>query len=177
MSKVRLIVIAAVGVLLGAAITPVRADLSEPDRGFASQAHRDNISEIQDAQLADTAHAPPPVKLLAQKIIKDRTLASADLKKAARDQNFSLPTDTLPQQKQQRADLTELAPGMSSNPDKEKRDRAYVPYEISRLQEEASLLGTEANAGNNGQVKEYARKYLPIIQAELKEAQSINLPK
>jgi predicted outer membrane protein len=177
MSTFRSLLIVPVGILLGVAITPARADLSEPDRGFASQAERDNISEIQDAQLANTSHAPPPVKLLAQKIIKDRTTALADLKKAARDQNFTLPNDPLPQQKQQRADLTNLAPGMSSNPDKQKRDQAYVTYEISRLQEEASLLGTEVNAGKNRQVEEYAHKYLPIIQAELKEAQSINLPR
>ncbi|MBN8897730.1 MAG: DUF4142 domain-containing protein, partial [Rhodospirillales bacterium] len=77
--------------LLLAVAAPARAELTGVDRDFATQAQRANIAAIQDAQWGEKSTASEPLKQLAQKIIKNRTTASAELKTLAQQQNFSLP--------------------------------------------------------------------------------------
>ncbi|HEX2940181.1 MAG TPA: DUF4142 domain-containing protein, partial [Rhodopila sp.] len=154
---------------------PSLADLGGPDRGFASWAAQDSVSEIQDAQYVTPQSRPKSVNQLAEKIIKDRGEVLASLRTIAHDENFSLPGKASPQQKQVRTKLKNLPADTQAHPNDTQRAQAYVSSEIGHLQQEIGRFQEEASSGANDELKSFAQKYLPLIQDELKMARSINL--
>lgn len=178
MSAVRPFLAASMLLLLCSALTPSFAALADPDRGFATWAVHDDVSEIQDAQDVVPLHRPKPVNVLAEKIIKDRTAALASLKTVAHDENFSLPPDEAsPAEKQERTKLKNLPATTEAHPNDTQRAQAYVSYEIKHLQQAVNHFDSEIATGTNAQLKLYAQRNLPTVQDELKMARSINLQK
>jgi putative membrane protein len=144
---------------------PAFADLVGPDRDFATRAGQASISEVQDAQWAERNAGSQQVKDFAQMLIKDHTNASADLKRIAQQQNFSLPPLPATGQQDMRGKLKDLSGSVF--------DKAYLQYEIDRHQQDIAAFQQEAQTGKDEALRQFAGKYLPVLRHHLEMAQSI----
>jgi putative membrane protein len=141
------------------------AELSSADRSFVEQAAAGGLAEVQDAQLAEQKSASNDIKQFAGLMITDHTQVNTELKQIAQGKGITPPN--APTRAQQRAeeDLKNLSGG--------EFDRQYMKQQVDDHQKTVGLFQTEANAGQDAQLKAFAQKYLPKLQQHLQMAQSL----
>jgi putative membrane protein len=141
------------------------AGLSSADRSFVDEAAAGGLAEVQDAQLAQQKSISSDVKQFASLMITDHTQANTELKQIAQGKGIT-PRNALTRA-QQRAeeDLKKLSGGPF--------DRQYMKQQVEDHQKTVALFQTEANSGQDAQLKGFAQKYLPKLQQHLQMAQSL----
>ncbi|WP_138501821.1 DUF4142 domain-containing protein [Nostoc sp. PA-18-2419] len=141
---------------------------SSSDKQFMTEAAQGGLAEVQLGQLALKRGTSNAVKQYAQRMIKDHTPVNNQLKQLAKKKGVTLPTklDSTNQQVNQR--LSKLS-GTNF-------DRDYLNQMLQDHQKDVSAFQTEAQQGQDPDVKAFAAQKLPTLQEHLQQVSSLVNP-
>jgi putative membrane protein len=146
--------------------TALAADqISAADRSFLDNAAAGGLAEVQDAQLAEQKSASNDVKHFAELMITDHTQANTELMQVAKGKGITPPSSPTQAQLTAQENMKKMSGGAF--------DRQYMQQQVEDHQKTVTLFQTEANSGQDAQLKAYAQKYLPKLQQHLQMAQSL----
>ena len=136
------------------------------DNSFMTQAAYANRSEVELGQLALTKSTNDSVKMFAQLMITDHTVALASLDSIAGGYSYVLPTTSDSAHIAIRDSLSTYSGHMF--------DTAYINGQVRDHQKTVDLFQNESTNGNASNIKAYANSHLPTIQSHLQLADSIS---
>ncbi len=138
--------------------------LTSADRRFVDKAAMSGIAEVQAAQLAQQKASSDQVKQFAQKMITDHSQLNQNLTQTAQTLGVTPPTSLDSKYQSQMSKLQNLSG--------EQFDKAYMKDQVRDHEQAIKLFRTEANDGQNPQLKQLAEQSLPILQQHLQMARS-----
>ncbi len=147
--------------VLGMALSPMAARADEKfnaqDKMFTKFTSNGNYAEIMTSQLALKKSQNKDVRMIAQMLIKDHGVAQKDLKKVAQLNRMDLPQGPNAVQRAEFRKLSRLS-GMGFN-------KEFMLFQVRAHNATVAMFKTELDKGNQTQVRSFAAKYLPGIQA------------
>jgi putative membrane protein len=149
----------------GTAAMNAKSGAPSPDEAFVKTAAIAGMAEVDHGELAATNAESNDVKAFAQKMVADHSKANDELKTIASQKNVMLPTELDAKHKAMQAKLSKLKGAAF--------DRAYMSHMVTAHKEAVALFQREATSGKDADVKAFAEKTLPTVQAHLKAAQDL----
>ncbi|HUB62679.1 MAG TPA: DUF4142 domain-containing protein [Puia sp.] len=143
--------------------------LNSTDQQFVTNAGYNNVDEINGGYLASTNAADSDVKAFGLLMVNDYGSAQSELILLADSVGFTVLSSPDPTHANELNALQSLS-GVAF-------DTSYLRYQINDDQAAISLYQAEQTNGQNAAVKNYVAKYLPVIQAHLAAADSLELRK
>ncbi|PHM07804.1 DUF4142 domain-containing protein [Nostoc sp. 'Peltigera malacea cyanobiont' DB3992] len=143
-------------------------NLSSLDRQFITEAAQGGLAEVQLGKLASQRGASDAVKQYGQRMVQDHTLANDQLKQLATQKGVTLPTSLNSKNKQVQQSLSKLSGA--------KFDRQYLNHMLQDHEKTVSLFQTEAEQGQDADVKAFAAQTLPILQEHHQQVRSLVNP-
>ncbi len=140
-------------------------NLNVTDKTFVIKTAIGNTAEVQAGQLAATKAINPVVKSFGQLMVSEHTQAQNDLKVVGAKVGIQV-ADTVDAQHRALITMLNSLSGRAF-------DSAYIKSQVMDHQQTYAIFQLELQAGKNPDVKSYAQKYLPHIEAHLQAAQSI----
>jgi len=141
-------------------------DKAGADQQWVMNAARDGLAEVEIGRLASDKATSQQVKDFAKKMVDDHSKANDELKSIASSKNITVPTETDAKHKATIDRLSKLSG--------EQFDRAFAQDMLSDHKKAVSAFKTESKSGKDPEVKAFASKTLPTLEAHLKEAQDLN---
>jgi putative membrane protein len=135
------------------------------DTQFAKKAAQGGMAEVKMGQLAQEKGTSDAVKKFGQRMVDDHTKAGDDLKKAAAQENISLPNDISAKDKATYDALSKLSGAAF--------DRAYARDMVKDHEEDIAEFNKEASGGQKAAIKDFASQTLPTLQDHLKQAKEV----
>lgn len=135
------------------------------DYQFAVNASNANFAEIQFGTLAAQKAVRPDVKSFGQRMVTDHTAIGNNYAPIANAQGLPIPTTLTPQNQETYDHLSKLSGAAF--------DDAYVKHMVTDHEAAVGLFDTEANTGQDPQLKAFAASTLPTIEAHLLLAQQL----
>jgi putative membrane protein len=135
------------------------------DTQFAKKAAQGGIAEVKLGQLAQEKGTSDSVKKFGQRMVEDHTKAGDELKRAASQENITVPDDISAKDKATYDELSKLSGAAF--------DRAYARDMVKDHEEDIADFNKEANGGRNTSIKDFATRTLPTLQDHLKEAKEM----
>jgi putative membrane protein len=135
------------------------------DTQFAKKAAQGAIAEVQLGQLAQEKGTSDSVKKFGQRMVEDHTKGGDKLKRAAAQENITLPDAISAKDKATYDELSRLSGAAF--------DRAYARDMVKDHEEDIADFNKEANGGKNAAIKDFATQTLPALQDHLKEAREM----
>ena len=135
------------------------------DTQFAKKAAEGGMAEVKLGQLAQEKGTSDTVKKFGQRMVEDHTKAGDELKRAAAQDNITLPDTISAKDKATYDELSKLSGAAF--------DRAYARDMVKDHEEDIADFNKEANGGKNAAIKDFATKTLPTLQDHLKEAKEM----
>ena len=135
------------------------------DTQFAKKAAQGAIAEVQLGQLAQEKGTSDSVKKFGQRMVEDHTKGGDKLKRAAAQENITLPDAISAKDKATYDELSRLSGAAF--------DRAYARDMVKDHEEDIADFNKEANGGKNAAIKDFATQTLPTLQDHLKEAREM----
>ena len=132
---------------------------------FAPTAAQGGLAEVELGRLAVQRAADPAVKEFGQRMVTDHSRANAELKAVAARKNIQLPTDLSSSQKSTMDKLSKLSGA--------EFDREYMSDMVKDHETDVKEFETQAKEGTDTEVKEFATKTLPTLQAHLQMARNV----
>lgn len=135
------------------------------DVEFVDKAQKAGNDEVQASQLALQRSSHAAVKRFAQQMVTDHSKANVALRQLAAKKGVSVPNDT------------GVNPDIEALKSKKGRDFdvAYMALAGPDAHEQAvSLFQTEAEKGQDPDLKDFARKTLPTLRHHLSEAREVS---
>lgn len=157
----------------GAGSAAKKSALSRADTAFVSQAAQNGYAEIETGKLAMEKASNPKVKEFAKQMIDDHTQANEELKALASSKGVEAPDDPSLLQRGKAMVMLKTAEGATF-------DRRYAEsMGVQAHEDNVELFQKAAAEAEDPEVKAYAQKLLPKLQAHLKMAQELvqSLPK
>jgi putative membrane protein len=142
-----------------------RQMLKSADTAFAMKAAQGGAAEVQTGKLAAEKASSPDVKAFGQQMVDDHTKANDDLKSVAEKKRMTLPTDMNAHQQGTYSKLQRLSGDAF--------DRAYVKDMVKDHEDDVKEFQKEANNGKDEDIKGFASRTLPVLQAHLDKIKSI----
>jgi putative membrane protein len=143
--------------------------LNSMDQQFVTNAGYNNVDEINGGYLASTNATDSNVKVFGLQMVNDYGSAQSTLILLADSLGFTVLSSPDQAHAAQLSTLQALS-GVGF-------DTAYLRYQINDDQAAITLYETEQSNGQNAAIKNYIAHYLPIIQAHLVAADSLELRK
>jgi len=157
------LVLAAAGAL-GLLSAQAMAELSSADKTFMEKAAQDGLAEVQLGQLAEQKAASPKVKQFAERMVTDHSKANQDLQQVAKQLNVTLPAQP---------DAEDLATAQKLRTESgAKFDEAYMKDMVSDHRQDIDEFKKEAQSGQDPAVKNFAQKYVPVLEQHLTLAEA-----
>jgi len=150
-------------VLLGASLI---ACSSSDSTKFATNAAQAGLAEVELGRLAVRLGSNPAVQSFGQKMIVDHSQANTELQTIAGKKKLELPRDV---NANQRSTIDKLSKLSGAQFDKE-----YVADMVSDHEAAAKDFESQANKGNDAELKAFAAKTLPAIQRHLQMARDLS---
>lgn len=140
------------------------------DTAFAINAAQGGAAEVELGKLAAEKAGNPEVKAFGRQMVEDHMKANNDLKSVAQKKGMTLPTDMNAHQQASYSKLRRLSGDAF--------DRAYVKDMVKDHEEDVKELQKEASNGKDEEIKGFASRTLPVLQAHLEKIKSIqsNIP-
>jgi putative membrane protein len=129
---------------------------------FATKAAEGGMAEVALGKLALERASNPAVKEFGQRMVIDHTAGNNELKALAAKKSIQLPTDLSSDQKSMMEKLGKL-----SGPE---FDKEYMSDMVKDHEEDVEEFKTQADKGNDRDVKAFAAKTLPTLQSHLQMA-------
>jgi putative membrane protein len=144
--------------------------ISGSDRNFVTGAATGDMLEIQSSRIAKGTTANGDVRTFASQMIIDHKKADNQLKGIAKKLNIAVPVK-LDTEHQAMVDQLKKA-------EKSDFDQKYITIQDKSHNEAVNLFQTEADNGENAELKAYAQKILPELQGHLSEVKTLeaNVP-
>lgn len=139
--------------------------LNSTDSYFMQQASYSNLDEVSAGNIASTRGNYDSVKMFGNMKVMDHTKAQASLDSLGTKFNVVLPTAPDSTHQAMAAKLQTLSGSIF--------DTTYMGAQVRDHMTAISIFQLELSSGNNYEVRNYANKYLPIIQMHLQDAQNI----
>jgi putative membrane protein len=157
----------------GAGPAARKSALSSADESFVSQAAQNGFAEIETGKLAMEKASDAKVKEFAKHMIDDHTQANEELKTLTTSKGVEIPDDPSLLQRGKAMLMLKTASGATF-------DRRYAEsMGVQAHEDNIKLFEKAAGSAEDADVKAYAQKSLPKLQAHLKMAQELvnGLPK
>ncbi|WP_414517738.1 DUF4142 domain-containing protein [Nostoc sp. PCC 9305] len=148
--------------------TPGQNTPSSSDKEFMTEAAQGGLAEVQLGQLASQRGASNAAKQYGQRMVQDHTLVNNQLKQLATQKGVTLPTSLDSKNKQVLQSLSKLS-GANF-------DRQYLNQMLQDHEKDVSAFQTEAEQGQDPEVKAFAGQTLPILQEHLQQVRSLVNP-
>lgn len=132
---------------------------------FLTEAAEGSIAEIQLASLALTRTQNPEIRAFAQQMIADHGKASDEIKPIAAKKSVSLPLQLNSTHKSLSDRLSKLSGA--------EFEREYVKAMVEDHEKDVKAFQTQAQAGTDADVKEFATKTLPTLEHHLQMAREM----
>jgi len=143
-------------------------NLSAVDKKFMTEAAQGGLAEVQLGQLASQRATSDAVKQFGQRMVQDHTQANTQLKQLASQKGVTLPTTIGSENQKVKQQLSKLS--------KTRFDKAYINDMVKDHVKDVSLFQSEAQGGQDTDVKAFAAQTLPTLQEHLQMAKSIANP-
>ena len=124
------------------------------------------MAEVELGKLALQKSQRDDVKKFAQQMVDDHSKAGDELKSLATGKNITLPMELDGEHKALRDRLSKLS-GTGF-------DQAYMQAMADGHRKVAAQFRTEIQSGSDAEVKAWAAKTLPKVEAHLKHAESVS---
>lgn len=135
------------------------------DKVFADRAAASGLAEIAEARIALDRSGNDQVRKFAQRMIQDHGQANDELAKIAHGESLGLPT--LPTRADQaKADRLGKLTGADF-------DQAYLADQIAAHKAAVALFLDESKTGQDGELRQFAARALPILEDHYQMAQSL----
>lgn len=132
---------------------------------YMKSAAEGGMTEVALGKLAASKANSPEVKAFGQKMVADHTKINDDLKAVAAKRKVTLPTEMNAKQKEMMDKLSKLS---GADFDKE-----YVGDMVDDHEEDVDAFQTQADSGNDPDVKAFAARNLPTIKSHLEIIKNI----
>ncbi|MCO6414689.1 DUF4142 domain-containing protein [Siccirubricoccus sp. KC 17139] len=139
--------------------------LSSGDNNFIMQAASGGMSEVALGQMAQRYSSNPAIQQFAAQMEREHSAANEELMALARRKGVLPPTALDPGRVNANRQLSQLS-GQSF-------DQQYMLQQVQDHQLQAALFQQEAQSGGDPELRAFAAKYLPLIQAHGQAAQQI----
>jgi putative membrane protein len=135
------------------------------DQDFIANAAKGNRAEVTLGKMVESKTKDPSVRQFAQQMVKDHTTALNELTQLAQSKNITLP-EGLPD------DATALQSKLSSATGKA-LDKDYMDSMVDDHKKDVSEFQDASQNAKDPDVKQWAAKTLPTLQAHLQKAEQI----
>lgn len=142
-------------------------NVSAQDRNFVTQMSLSNRTEISLGQLAASMATNDSVRMYAQMMVAEHTMADSTLGLLASDLEITVPADSLDANGMTLRSTLMTLSGRAF-------DSAYITSQVPAHQMALNIAQTEINTGTNGELRDFANRMSPNIQAHLTLADSIS---
>jgi putative membrane protein len=139
---------------------------TDPDQRFVYQTYSNGLAEIQLGELAQQKAASNEVKQFGQRLATDHGKANDELKPIASAKSIMLPT-AMDAKHRAAADRLSKLSGSAF-------DHAFMQDMVAAHREAVKNFANMSQTAKDPDVKAFAAKTLPTIEAHLKQAQSIH---
>ncbi|MBN3923092.1 DUF4142 domain-containing protein [Nostoc sp. NMS4] len=148
--------------------TPGQNTPSSLDKQFITEAAQGGLAEVQLGELASKQGASNAVKEYGQRMVTDHTQVNNQLKQLATQKGVTLPTTLDSKNKQIQQTLARFSGA--------KFDRQYLNQMLQDHEKDVSAFQTEAEQGQDSEVKAFAAQTLPTLQEHLQQVRSLVNP-
>ena len=155
-------------ILAASPVLAQQASISHQDREFAKEAMAANMAEIEMGKLAQQHSTNPSVRDFGQKMVTDHSQNSQQITTLARTLGIA-PLSKIPAEEQRKVDEVAHLQG-------EAFDTAYTPMMVQDHKADIESFNKEIRDGANGELKDYARQTLPMLEQHLSLAEDISRP-
>ncbi|MEN5149398.1 DUF4142 domain-containing protein [Pseudomonas orientalis] len=131
---------------------------------FVESAAQGGITEVEAGKLALEKSSSADVKTFAQHMITDHTKANQELMALAKKLDIEVPDD---------AALTDKAKKAILEMRDESFDKAYANNQVDAHEKTVALFKKEAESSDNAELKAFATKTLPTLEAHLEKAKAL----
>jgi putative membrane protein len=135
------------------------------DKKFVKDAALGGMTEVELGKLAAQKASSDPVKQFGQKLVDDHGKVNDELKQIAGQQSIKIP-DSLDSKHQSRVDKLAKLSGPEF-------DKAFIKEAVKNHQQDVSEFQQEASSGTDPNVRSFAIKTLPALQAHLSTAKDL----
>ena len=136
------------------------------DKKFLKDAAMGGLTEVELGKIAVQKASSDAVKQFGQKMIDDHSKANEHLKQVAKQESISVPEE-LDSKHRSRVDKLSKLSGADF-------DKAYMKDQLKDHQQDVREYQMEAQNGTDPNVKGFAVKTLPTLQAHLNMAKDIS---
>jgi len=136
------------------------------DQDFIANAAKGNRAEVTLGKMVESKTKDPSVRQFAQQMVKDHTTALNELTQLAQSKNITLP-EGLPD------DATALQSKLNSATGKA-LDKDYMDSMVDDHKKDVSEFQDASQNAKDPDVKQWAAKTLPTLQAHLQKAEQID---
>jgi putative membrane protein len=136
------------------------------DTAFAMKAAQANMAEVELGKLALQKSTQDEVKKFAQMMIDDHSKALDELKGIAESKKITLPT-TIDAEHKTLSDRLSKTSGAAF-------DRDYMQAMVDGHKKVAADFRKESQSGSDAELKSWAAKTLPTVEAHFKQAQTVH---
>ncbi len=127
------------------------------DKKFVKDAALGGMTEVELGKLAAQKASSDAVKQFGQKLVDDHTKANDELKQVASNDKFPIP-DSLDSKHQSKIDKLSKLSGPNF-------DKAFLKDQVKDHEKDVSEFQSEAQAGSDPNVKQFASKTLPVCKS------------
>jgi len=166
-----MLVVMALATAAGAQQSSTKANQSSShavsgDSAFAMKAAQANMAEVELGKVALQKTNSDEVKKFAQMMVDDHSKALDELKSAATTKSITLPAAIDAEHKKLSDRLSKLNGAAF--------DREYMQAMVEGHRKVAADLRKESQSGSDADLKAWAAKTLPTVEAHLKQAETVN---
>lgn len=130
--------------------------MTPTDKMFVVKAAQGGIAEVMTSKLALSHSSNKNVLKVARRMIKEHSVANADLKQTTMKIHVMAPSHTDPMHMAMYAKLSRLHGAAF--------DKAYMSGQVKDHDATVALFKTEIDKGQESPIRGFAAKYLPTIQ-------------
>ena len=135
------------------------------DTDFAVTAADGGMLEVELGNLAQTKASSEQVKMFADMMVKDHTMANQELKDLAARKNITLPTALSEKSQKSYEDLSKKTG--------QEFDEAYMSFMVDDHQEDINAFKKQADNGNDPELKSWAAGKVPTLEQHLEHAKQV----
>jgi putative membrane protein len=147
--------------------TPTATEMQQADMEFANKAAAAGKAEVELAQVGTEKATNPDVKTFAGRLVEDHTKANEQLTQIMQDKGMEMPAEAPAEAKAEYDRITALS-GTEF-------DREFMMHWVSSHEKGIELYSTEAESGQDPELKQFAAGTLPTLQEHLDEAKRIEM--
>jgi putative membrane protein len=135
------------------------------DKKFLKDAAVGGLMEVELGKLATQKGSSDGVKKFGQKMVDDHSKANDQLKELATKENLQMPSE-LDSKHQSRLDKLSKLDGPAF-------DKAYIKDQLKDHEQDVSAFQSEAQNGQDPNIKQFAANTLPTLQEHLSMAKDL----